>query len=90
MTAGLIFICGYPGNKADSAFIQNLAVSFTLSGKVLNKRRMDVYPNSKAKCIRLLRQFGDDGHEKEDTMLLSIVVSDASYTMVSISHVIVL
>ena len=61
-----------------------------MNGKVLNKRRMDVYPNSKAKCIRLLRQFGDDGHEKEDTMLLSIVVSDASYTMVSISHVIVL
>ena len=90
MTAGLIFICGYPGNKADSAFIQNPAVSFTLNGKILNKRRMDVYPNSKAKCIRLLRQFGDDGHEKEDTMLLSIEVSDASYTMVSISHVVVL
>jgi len=90
MTAGLIFICGYPGNKADSAFIQNPSVSFTLNGKVLNKRRMDVYPNSKAKCIRLLRQFGDDGHEKEDTMLLSIEVSDANYTMVSISHVVVL
>lgn len=90
MTAGLIFICGYPGNKADSAFIQNPSVSFTLNGKVLDKRRMDVYPNSKAKCIRLLRQFGDDGHEKEDTMLLSIEVSDANYTMVSISHVVVL
>jgi hypothetical protein len=95
MTAGLIFICGYPGNKADSAFIQNPSVSFTLNGRVLDKKRMDVYPNrgiinSKAKCIRLLRKFGDDGHEKEDTMLLSIVVSDANYTMVSISHVVVL
>jgi hypothetical protein len=70
-------------------------VSFTLNGKVLDKKRMDVYPNrgiinSKAKCVRLLRKFGDDGHEKEDTMLLSIVVSDANYTMVSISHVVVL
>ena len=90
MTAGLIFICGYPGNKADEMYIQNPSVSFTLNGKVLDKKRMDVYPNSKAKCIRLMRQFGDDGHKKEDTMLLSIVVSDANYTMVSISHVVVL
>jgi hypothetical protein len=74
MTAGLIFVCVYPGKGAEGMILQNPYVTFKLNGRILDKSTMDLYPNKK--CIRLLKQFGEGGHEKEDTLLLSIDIAD--------------
>jgi hypothetical protein len=93
MTAGLVFICVYPGKEAEAMFLTNAHVTFKLNGRVLDKSAMDLYPNKK--CVRLLRRFGEGGHEKEDEMLLSVEVSDQDPAgelppAVMISHVVAL
>ena len=73
MSVGLIFICGYPAKDVEAMFLQNPSVMFNLNGRVLDKSSMDLYPNKKR--VRLLRWFGNSGHEKKDMMLLSMEVS---------------
>jgi hypothetical protein len=68
------YICLWlPCQEVQAMFLQNPSMMFKLNGKVLNKLSMDLYPNKK--CVRLLRWFGNSGHEKLDMMLLSIEVS---------------
>ena len=62
MSAGLIFVCGYPAKDVKAMFLQNPSVMFKLNGRVLDKLLMDLYPNKK--CVQLLRWFGNSGHEK--------------------------
>ncbi|KAL3806675.1 hypothetical protein ACHAXA_003450 [Cyclostephanos tholiformis] len=92
MTAGLIFVCVYPGKGVEGMVLQNPYVTFKLNGRTLNKSTMDLYPNKK--CVRLLKKFGEGGHEKEDTMLLSIDVADQDPDdepiVVMFSHVVAL
>eukprot|EP00581_Thalassiosira_minuscula_P023381 CAMPEP_0184408270 /NCGR_PEP_ID=MMETSP0738-20130409/3098_1 /TAXON_ID=385413 /ORGANISM="Thalassiosira miniscula, Strain CCMP1093" /LENGTH=195 /DNA_ID=CAMNT_0026765667 /DNA_START=90 /DNA_END=677 /DNA_ORIENTATION=- len=94
MTAGLVFVCGCCGkNVAESMFLQNKDVTFKLNDRVLDKSKMDVYPNKK--CVRLLKRFGEDGFEKEDTMLLSLEMVEQDPDLeakphVEISHVVAL
>mmetsp|Transcript_24225 Transcript_24225/g.52252 ORF Transcript_24225/g.52252 Transcript_24225/m.52252 type:complete len:808 (+) Transcript_24225:171-2594(+) len=97
MTAGLVFVCGCCGkNVGENMFLHNQNVTIKLNGRVLDKSKMDVFPN--AKCIRLLKHFGENGYEKEDTMLLSFDMADqdpdlayeARAPSVKISHVVAL
>jgi len=93
MTAGLVFLCGCCGKKVgEDMFLNNQNVAFTLNGRVLDKTNMDVYPNPK--CIRLLKFFGDGEYNKEDTMLLSIRLTDTdsngTLPTVMISHIVAL
>jgi hypothetical protein len=66
MTAGLVFVCVYPGKEVEAMVLTNPRVTFKLNGRVLDKSAMDLYPNKK--CVRLLRRFEEGGHEKEGTM----------------------
>ena len=94
MTAGLVFVCVYPGKEAEAMVLTNPRVTFKLNGRVLDKSAMDLYPNKK--CVRLLRRFGEGGHEKEGTMLLSVEIADQDPAgeplppAVMISHVVAL
>ena len=97
MTAGLVFLCGCCGKKVgEDMFLQNKNIVFILNDRELDKSKMDVYPNPK--CVRLLKFFGDDGHKKEETMLLSIHITDdesdatteAPSPTVMISHIVAL
>lgn len=96
MTAGLIFVCGLPAKLAgEMMFISNPNVTMTLNGRELHKSKMKVFPTGK--CVRLLEMFGVDGHEKEDTMLLTFEMAeqdpDLEYRYkphVELSHVVAL
>ena len=97
MTAGLVFLCGCCGKKVgEDMFLQNENIEFSLNGRVLDKTKMDVFPNPK--CVRLLKSFGDADYKKEETMLLSIQIADhdsnptteAPSPTVMISHIVAL
>ena len=100
MESGVVIVCGCCGKKVgESMFVLNAKLSIKLNGRILDKTKMEVWPNPK--CVRLLNGFGQDGFKKEDTMLLSFQLSDEQpkvkvigdteeATEVKISHVIAL
>ena len=67
-----------------------------MNGREMPRSSWDIYPNRK--CVRLLKRFGDNGFEKEDTMLLSLEMADQDPNIdykdqapnVKISHVVAL
>mmetsp|Transcript_17726 Transcript_17726/g.35564 ORF Transcript_17726/g.35564 Transcript_17726/m.35564 type:complete len:989 (+) Transcript_17726:49-3015(+) len=92
MTTGLIIVCGCCGKKVgEDMFLKNENLEIKLNGKVLNKSKMDVYPN--AKCARLVKAFKDFDEDsdisKEDELLLSFNLK-TNTNEVKISHLIAL
>jgi hypothetical protein len=106
MESGVLIVCGCCGkNVGDSMFRQNAKLTIKLNGRILDKSKMEVWPNPK--CVRLTNGFagapgiGTDGYDKEDSMLLSFEISKEQpkvkvignteeATEVKISHVIAL
>lgn len=101
MTAGLVFLCfccgKQPGGQsiAEYMFLNNPNVTVSLNGRALDKEGMDSFPNNK--CVRVLRQFGEGGYEREDEMLLTLEMAeqdpDIAYELkphVEVSHVVAL
>ncbi len=77
-------------------FIQKQNGTIKLNGRELTRSNWDIYPNKKG--VRLLKRFGDNGFEKEDTMLLTLEMADQDPNIdykdqapaVKISHVVAL
>jgi len=93
MTTGLIIVCGCCGKKVgEDMFLKNENLEIKLNGKVLNKSKMDIYPNRK--CVRLVKAFKefdeDSDISKEDEFLLSFNILDDNGQEVKISHLIAL
>ncbi|KAL7464184.1 hypothetical protein ACHAXS_004519 [Conticribra weissflogii] len=93
MTSGLIIVCGCCGKKVgEDMFLNNENLEIKLNGQVLNKSKMDVYPNRK--CVRLVKAFKEFDEEsditKEDKLLLSFNLLDDNGQEVKISHLIAL
>ena len=98
MTAGLVFICVTPYHMKTAAtenLLENRNVTFRLNDRVLDKSKMDPYPMKK--CLRLLKAFGEDGFEKEETMLLTLEMAEQDPDLpdelkprVEVSHIVAL
>mmetsp|Transcript_16493 Transcript_16493/g.34653 ORF Transcript_16493/g.34653 Transcript_16493/m.34653 type:complete len:820 (-) Transcript_16493:297-2756(-) len=92
MTTGLIIVCGCCGNNVgETMFLKNENLEIKLNRKVLNKSKMDVYPNEK--CVRLVKAFKEfdksSDISKEDEMLMSFHLKKNA-NEVKISHLIFL
>ena len=100
MESGVVVVCGCCGkNVGETMFIRNEKLNIKLNGRVLDKSTIIVWPNPK--CVRLLSGFGEEGFEKENTILLSFELSGSQPKVqvnddaeeaseVKISHVIAL